>query len=178
MLKHKTLLTTRTLYELVKDLKRAGKRIGFTHGAFDLFHFAHLDLLKKSASICDFLIVGVDSDKSIAMYKSYRRPIIEQRHRLKIVNELDCVDAVFVKDIPMDREAHISLYKDLMVDIVTIGTRFEERFRELIRAETEEVGAKLIDIDTEQDLSSSAIINTIIDKYSESTFKFVPREQR
>jgi len=177
MLKHKTILTPRTLYELVKDLKREGKRIGITHGAFDLFHYAHLDLLKKSASICDFLIVGVDSDKSIAAYKTYKRPIINQRFRLRIVNELDCVDAVFVKDITLNREAHVKLYKDLMVDIVTIGTRFEEKFRQIIKQETDEVGAKLIDIDTEQDISTTSIIDSIIEKYNESTFQYVPREQ-
>jgi len=177
MLKHKTLLTPRTLFELVKDLKRAGKRIGFTHGAFDLFHYAHLDLLKKSASICDFLIVGVDSDESIASYKSYKKPIIEQRYRAKIINELDCVDAVFIKDIPLNSEAHVELYKDLLVDIVTIGTRFEEKFRDLIQSEAEEAGAKLIYIDTEQDVSTTSIINNIIEKYSEGAFKYLRQEK-
>ncbi|HLD03977.1 MAG TPA: adenylyltransferase/cytidyltransferase family protein [Candidatus Dojkabacteria bacterium] len=42
-----------TLFKLTRYLKKKGKRIVFTHGAFDLFHLGHLELLQKSADIAD-----------------------------------------------------------------------------------------------------------------------------
>lgn len=162
-----------TLYKLVLDLKSNGKRIGLTHGTFDLFHYSHLDLLQKSSDICDFLIVGVDSDQSVSYYKSYKRPIINEKQRTKIINELDCVDAVFVKNIAFDTETHIKFYKDLMVDIVTIGSRFE--FKEEVREEVQQVGAKLIELDIHQDPSTTSIIDSIITRYAQDYSRPVKR---
>ena len=175
MSKCKIVYSYDTLRKLVIDLKSNGKRIGITHGAFDLFHYSHLDLLQQSSSVCDFLIVGVDSDTSVSSYKTYKRPIVEERKRLKIINELDCVDAVFIKSTPFEQEAHIEFYKELLVDIITIGPRFE--FKEIIQDEASSVGAKLIELDIHQDPSTTSIINKILTNYSSTGLRNVPKER-
>lgn len=81
----KHIYTLETLKRMARDVRSQGKTVGLTHGAFDLFHVSHLDLLKKASKRCDFLIVGVDSDANIAKYKSYKRPIINQEDRMKII---------------------------------------------------------------------------------------------
>jgi cytidyltransferase-like protein len=68
-----------------EELHSAGKIIGLTHGAFDLFHIAHLDLFEQASELCDYLIVGVDSDEAVKEYKGLERPIIPQVDRVKIV---------------------------------------------------------------------------------------------
>lgn len=166
MPKQKIIYSLETIYSIIRDAKREGKTIGLTHGAFDLFHYAHLDLLKKSAAECDFLIVGVDSDESVSSYKSYKRPIIGERERLKIINELNCVDAVFVKDIPLDNADHVEMYKELSVDTITIGTRYSKKFKPGLAEICTQAGASLIEIKTKQDPSTTAIINKIISIYN------------
>ena len=41
------------------------KKIGFTCSCFDLFHAGHIMMLKESKSICDHLIVGLQTDPTI-----------------------------------------------------------------------------------------------------------------
>lgn len=41
------------------------RRVGFTCSAFDLFHAGHVTMLQEAKSVCDYLIVGLQTDPSI-----------------------------------------------------------------------------------------------------------------
>ncbi len=71
--------------------------VGYTAGAFDLFHIGHLNLLKRSKERCDHLIVGVTTDDLIFQTK-HKRPVIPYEERVQIIKELRCVDEVVVQD--------------------------------------------------------------------------------
>src|SRR5690606_35803195 len=105
----------------------------------------------------------IDSDQSVASYKGYKRPIIGEASRLKIVNELSCVDAVFIKDIRMDKDSHIEFYRNLNIDIITIGPRFE--CKRILKEEAFELSIPVLEIELEEDTSTSLIVDQIIRKY-------------
>lgn len=48
--------------------------VGFTVGVFDLLHDGHKNLLKRAASQCDHLIVGVTTDWLARVQKGHDRP--------------------------------------------------------------------------------------------------------
>ncbi len=74
-----------------------GKIIGYTAGVFDLFHIGHLNIIRKAKQNCDYLIVGVNSDKLVKEYKN-KTPIISEKERLKIIKSIKYVDkAVLVE---------------------------------------------------------------------------------
>lgn len=62
----------------------------------DLFHIGVLRLLQTAKQMCDFLIVGVLTNKAVKSYK--RRPIIPFDERVDIVRSLKCVDMVVTQD--------------------------------------------------------------------------------
>lgn len=41
------------------------KKIGFVCSAFDLFHAGHIMMLKEAKTVCDYLIVGLQTDPTI-----------------------------------------------------------------------------------------------------------------
>ena len=90
-------ITTReTLIALCGQFRANGKKVGFTSGAFDLLHAGHADYLEKAKTLCDILIVGVNSDESVRKYKGDDRPIVDEQHRLKLIAALASVDYVFL----------------------------------------------------------------------------------
>lgn len=77
------------------------KVVGITSGCFDLLHFYHLRYLERCKALCDFLIVGVDSDLLVSQNKS-KVPVIPEHHRMAMVDALKCVDATFRMDVISD----------------------------------------------------------------------------
>ena len=72
----------------------AGRRVGFTCGSFDILHAGHVQYLAKARAACDRLLVAVNSDESVARYKSPLRPINPERERMYTIAGLASVDAV------------------------------------------------------------------------------------
>jgi cytidyltransferase-like protein len=73
-------------------------KVGLTSGCFDSLHYYHLTYLMRCAMVCDILLVGVDSDRKIRSEKGEDRPIVNERHRLAMVNALKCADMTFLVD--------------------------------------------------------------------------------
>jgi rfaE bifunctional protein nucleotidyltransferase chain/domain len=82
--------------ELCRAYRDAGKRIGFTSGAFDVLHAGHVEYLEHARSLVDVLVVGLNSDASIRGYKSPSRPINGEVERAEVLAGLQAVDHVFV----------------------------------------------------------------------------------
>lgn len=111
--------------QLMDELRR-DNRVILTHGAFDLFHIGHLELLKQSKALGGKLIVGIDSDESVTAYK--RKPIVSQKYRTNIVAYLDFVDYVLPLDRVLRKKDHdyfyLKLYSQLKPDVITYGENF------------------------------------------------------
>ncbi|MDX2066059.1 MAG: adenylyltransferase/cytidyltransferase family protein [Fimbriimonadaceae bacterium] len=80
---------------------RAGKRLAFTNGVFDLFHAGHVDSLEAAAAHGDLLIVGLNSDASArGLGKGDDRPLVPLVDRARVIGALRCVTAVVSFDDP------------------------------------------------------------------------------
>ena len=74
--------------------KVAGHKIGFTCGSFDLLHPGHVQYLAKARELCDGLIVAVNTDESVRLYKSPLRPVNPEQGRMYVLAGLESVDIV------------------------------------------------------------------------------------
>lgn len=116
------------------------KIIGFTAGTFDLFHIGHLNLLKNAYSRCDYLIVGVNSDKLVEDYKG-KRAIIPLEERMEIIRALRYVDEVMRID-SLDKKIS---WNQKHYDLLFIGDDWKGNPRWInTEKEMEEFGVKTI----------------------------------
>ena len=84
-------------YEQLNDIKRnhKDKKIGYTKGTFDLFHYGHLTYLSSIKSESDILVVEVKSDNDVKN-KGVNRPIIKEFERASIVDNIKSVDYTII----------------------------------------------------------------------------------
>ena len=109
------LLTTPALEEYVSARRRAGDRIVFTNGVFDLLHPGHLRYLRAARAHGDVLIVGLNSDASVRRNKGPERPITSELERAEILLALECVDAVSIFDEETPHEIIARVQPDVLV---------------------------------------------------------------
>jgi glycerol-3-phosphate cytidylyltransferase len=99
-------------------------KIGYTQGVFDMFHIGHLNLLKNAKSLCDYLIVGVNSDRLVKEYKN-KNTIIPENDRASIVEAISVVDKVILTDT-LDKE---KVFNDIKFDVIFVGNDWEHNPR-------------------------------------------------
>ena len=92
------------LRRVVQAARAEGKRIGFTNGCFDILHRGHVALLEAAARECDLLVVGVNSDASVARLKGATRPLVPAAERQAVLAGLAAVSLVceFPEDTPLE----------------------------------------------------------------------------
>ena len=76
--------------------RRKGLTVGFTNGCFDLLHPGHVRLLSQARAACDRLVVGLNSDASVARLKGPSRPVQNETARAAVLASLASVDLVVV----------------------------------------------------------------------------------
>ncbi len=108
------LLSLLALTRRVQRWRRAGRRIVFTNGCFDLLHAGHVASLEEARSLGDALIVGLNSDRSMRRLKGPARPLVAQRERARVLAGLACVDAVILFDAPTPARVIARLQPDVL----------------------------------------------------------------
>jgi D-beta-D-heptose 7-phosphate kinase/D-beta-D-heptose 1-phosphate adenosyltransferase len=95
--------TERLADKLLAD-RLAGRTIVFTNGVFDILHAGHVAFLREARALGDVLVVGVNSDASLARLQAQRRPINAERDRRALIAALDLVDHAILFDDPTPTE--------------------------------------------------------------------------
>jgi rfaE bifunctional protein nucleotidyltransferase chain/domain len=88
----------------VQDLQGQSRLVVFTNGCFDLLHVGHVRYLEAARSLGDGLIVGVNTDASVArLGKGSGRPLNPEGDRARVLAALAGVDRVvlFAQDTPL-----------------------------------------------------------------------------
>ena len=99
---HKCLRDRPSLRRSLEVARREGRRVVFTNGCFDLLHRGHIAYLNRAKLLGDVLIVGVNSDASVARLKGPLRPVNRLDDRMEVLAGLSSVDLVvaFEEDTP------------------------------------------------------------------------------
>lgn len=100
--------------EIAEELKRNGKKTGFTNGCFDLLHLGHLRSFENAKKECDVLFVGINSDAGVKRHKGDSRPIQDEKTRALLVASLETVDYVIV----FDDDTALPLVEKIRPDVI------------------------------------------------------------
>ena len=90
---------------------------GFTCGAFDLLHAGHILMLQEARSVCDYLIVGLQTDPSLDR-ESKNSPVQSLEERRIQIEAVKYVDEVIIYESEKDL---LDLLKRIKPDVRIIG---------------------------------------------------------
>jgi rfaE bifunctional protein nucleotidyltransferase chain/domain len=102
---------------VLAEVQTRNPRIVFTNGCFDILHGGHVQLLAQARALGGYLILGLNSDRSVSKLKGPERPVNSQYDRARILAQLPYVDAVVI----FDEDTPIDLLKSIAPDIHVKG---------------------------------------------------------
>jgi len=105
----------------------------FTNGCFDILHVGHVRLLQHAAQLGDNLVVGLNSDESVARLKGSGRPINGFEDRKEILLALGCVSEVLKFPDAGKPDDPFELIKKIRPSVIVKGGDYTES--EVIGAE-------------------------------------------
>jgi len=151
---------------------KAERIIGYTAGCYDLFHIGHLNILKRAAAECDYLVVGVNSDKAMETHKG-KLPIIPENERLEIIQSVRYVDkAVLVDDfVRVDENGIVPVFEKYHFDKLFIGSDHKEDPRWISVDKTLRKSGAMVVYFPYTAHTSSTKLTAVIDKYAEESEK-------
>ncbi|MDR0398658.1 MAG: adenylyltransferase/cytidyltransferase family protein [Endomicrobium sp.] len=149
-------LTRKEMKSEVARLQKAGKKVVFTNGCFDLLHLGHVSLFKKAKSMGDVLVVAINSDKSLRCLKGPKRPLVGEKDRAKLLLSLKPVDYVIVFNEHTPKE----ILSEIRPDILVKGGDY--KLSEIIGREFVK---KVYRFPFVKGKSTTALINLIVERY-------------
>ncbi|CDI97832.1 Rossmann alpha beta alpha sandwich fold [Echinococcus multilocularis] len=102
---------------------RAGERVVYAPGAFDLMHVGHVKFLEKCRQLGTYLIVGLHSDKTAALESGRIGPILNMDERF-----LSLLACRYVNNVILDAPLVVTdqLLDFFKVDVVAVGMHSED----------------------------------------------------
>jgi len=152
----------KNLPELKKEieaLKAQGQRIVFTNGCFDLLHPGHIRYLYAARQMGDYLVVALNTDRSVKIIKGANRPIQSQDERTELLAALSFVDAVVL----FDEDNPLMVIQQLVPNVLVKGGDWTEE--RIIGADVvKKAGGVVKSLPFVTGYSTSALIEKIRDK--------------
>ncbi len=98
-------------------------KVGFTCSCFDLFHAGHIMMLKEAKSICDYLIVGLQTDPTIDRPEK-NKPIQSVVERFIQLEACKYVDEVVVYATEKDL---LDILYSYPINIRVVGEEYKDK---------------------------------------------------
>jgi len=121
-LSQKSILNYKELARIVDAYRTLKKKIVCTIGSWDMLHIGHLRYLERAKNLGDILIVGVDSDKAVKIYKkSSLRPIIPHKERIEMLTYQEFIDYVtLINDVDKKGSWKMGLIRAIKPDVFVV----------------------------------------------------------
>lgn len=98
-------------------------RVGFTCSTFDLFHAGHVRMLEEAKTVCDYLIVGLQTDPSIDRSDKNKpvQSVVERYIQLKACKFVDEI-------VPYTTENDlVEILTSMNIDVRILGEEYKDK---------------------------------------------------
>ena len=102
---------------------RKNRRVGFTCSTFSLLHAGHIMMLRVAKDVCDYLIVGLQSDPTIDRPEKNKpvESLVERQMRLQGCRY---VDEIIVYDTESDL---VDILQSYPIDVRILGEEYRHK---------------------------------------------------
>lgn len=166
-MKRNKIKTQKEIFSIIHHLKRQGKKIITINGSFDILHIGHIKSLQEASAQGNVLIVLLNSDKSVRLYKGPDRPINSQKQRSQVLAALECVDYVTIFDELTPKEILAKIKPNIHCNTPDWGLNCIER------ETVERNGGKIYILKWQKGFSTTKLINKSTDLGSQPLVKAV-----
>ncbi len=98
--------------------------VGFTCSTFDLFHAGHIMMLKEAKAVCDYLIVGLQTDPTIDRPTTKNKPVQSIFERFVQLQACKYVDEIVV--YATEKEL-VDILLSYPINIRILGHEYEDK---------------------------------------------------
>jgi len=164
------ILSSAQLRKLSKEYKKAGKKVVFVSGSYDLLHVGHARFIEQASLLGDITIVGIPSDVSVHQLKGAGRPVMSERSRAYVLAHLDMVDNVVI----FSETDVLETLKKLEPDIFyTVKDSWNKNYKKSpeYKAVINYGGKVVCGPKQSSNISASAIINKVAQEKVQEVFK-------
>ncbi len=156
-LNHPGMVELPELLDRLEALRNAGKRIVFTNGCYDILHPGHVDLLARTRTLGDALVLGLNSDESVKRQgKGDDRPVNPYPVRAFVLAHLESVDFV----IRFDEDTPARLIEAVQPDVLVKGGDWPVE-RIVGRETVQRRGGEVVSLPLLEGYSTTALIEKI-----------------
>ncbi len=96
---------------------------GIIAGCFDIIHPGYILMFEDAKSVCDYLIIALQSDPTIDRPEK-NKPVQTLEERMIILNSIKHIDEIMLYDTEEDL---YNLLKTTKIDIRILGTDYKEK---------------------------------------------------
>ncbi len=157
----KTVESYDQLSKITEAWRTLDKKIVVTIGSWDSLHIGHVRYLLQAKDRGDILIVGVDTDRAIKVYKGHLRPLVPQEERSEMLCYQSCVDYVtYIDDVDEKGEWQYGLIDKIRPDVFIA---VEDSYPDKQRTEISVLCEKLVILPRQaEDTSTSRLIQKAV----------------
>lgn len=99
-------------------------KIGFTCSTFDLLHAGHVMMLREAKSVCDHLIVGLQTNPTLDRPNTKNPPVQSLVERYVQLKAIEYVDEIIPYQTEQDLEDILQMYP---IDVRILGVEYREK---------------------------------------------------
>jgi D-beta-D-heptose 7-phosphate kinase/D-beta-D-heptose 1-phosphate adenosyltransferase len=107
--------------DIIRKLRKRGKKVVFTNGCFDIIHSGHALYLESARRLGDFLVVGLNRDESVRRLKGPGRPVMSFKERATLLSLLIPVDLI----VGFSEQTPLRLIRNLRPDVLVKGADYK-----------------------------------------------------